>query len=154
MKHDICFVSCHHWKQEVSSKWQQARTAFMLTKKYQHHSAQAQFTQTFMLPQICNVFIYIFPLPRNFKLQIIAYYIWKQLKCKLSSWWKKESKSFNSSKINVAQTSCKIEEWFSDVQMKVFYTHTRLKIKHAQLKNVTFLLDGGKGLVWDKKGYL
>lgn len=91
------------------------QNSIYVNKKYQHHSAQAQFTQTFMLPQICNVFIYIFPLPRYFKLKIIAYYIWKQLKCKLSSWWKKERKSFNSSKINVAQTSCNIEEWFSDV---------------------------------------
>lgn len=56
---NICFLSCHHWNQEFSSKWQQARIAFMLTKIISiiTHSAQAQLTQIFLLPQICKLYI-------------------------------------------------------------------------------------------------
>lgn len=91
------------------------QNSIYVNKKYQHHSAQALHPNFYAPPNLQCLYIYIFPLPRYFKLQIIAYYIWKQLKYKLSSWWKKERKSFNSSKINEAQTSCNIEEWFSDV---------------------------------------
>lgn len=123
MKHDICFLSCHHWNQEFSSKWQQARIAFTLTKIISTitQSAQALINPFSSAPQISKLYIYSHP--RYLKLQIYhkATFYFKQLKYKLSSRWKKR---FNSSK-NKFRTN-NMQHW----GLIFFFLASRLKYVH------------------------
>lgn len=106
------------------------QNSIYINKNYHHHYpfSTGSINPNFYSPQICK--LYIFPLPRYFKLQIyhkvILYVKW--LKCKLSSRLKKKKKrNFSFSKMNLEQTICNIEDWFFfsfEVWMKVFYALT------------------------------
>lgn len=143
------------------------QNSIYINKNYHHHYpfSTGSINPNFYSPQICK--LYIFPLPRYFKLQIyhkVILYM-KLLKRKLSSRFKKKKKkkSFSFSKMNLEQTICNTEDWFFFFLLKSgwkYFTHSlshilphlKKKITHTQLKNGTFLLGGGEVLVWVKKG--